>query len=200
VNVYRLQRPETYRRWSEQTPASFMFAVKGSRYLTHMKRLQSRPALANFLASGVLALAGKLGPVLWQLRPTMGFDRAVLEPFLQTLPRTTGCAARLAGEHDERLNGRAYLEPVVDQTMRHAPEVRHDSFRGPGVTDLLREHGVALVVADSAGHFPQLVEDTADFVYVRMHGHEELYTSGYDDASLRSCGHRASCGYQRRPH
>jgi uncharacterized protein YecE (DUF72 family) len=190
ASFYRLQRAETYRRWAGQTPAGFKFAVKGSRYITHMKRLLSTTALANFFASGVLALADKLGPVLWQLPPTLGFDRAVLEAFLQSLPSTTADAARLAAGHDERLNGRAYLEPVVDQPLRHALEIRHDSFRDPGVTELLGKHGVALVAADSAGHFPQLLEDTADFVYVRLHGHEELYTSGYDDASLRTWAQR----------
>jgi uncharacterized protein YecE (DUF72 family) len=190
ASFYRLQRPETYRRWAEQTPAGFMFAVKGSRYVTHMKRLQSRTALANFFASGVLALGDKFGPVLWQLPPTMRFDPGVLEPFLQSLPRTTADAAKLAAKHDERLNGRAYLEFGVDRPLRHALEVRHESFRDPSAVALLREQGVALVVADSAGLFPQLLEDTADFVYVRLHGREELYTSGYDDASLRTWAQR----------
>jgi uncharacterized protein YecE (DUF72 family) len=150
-----------------------------------MKRLRSTAALANFFASGVLALAEKLGPILWQLPPTMRFEPAVLEPFLKALPDGTMEAAELARQYDERLKGLAFLGVETDQPLRHALEVRHDSFRDPSLYALVREHGVALVVADSAGHFPQLVEDTADFVYVRLHGHDELYTSGYDDPALR---------------
>ncbi|MCW2495766.1 DUF72 domain-containing protein [Jatrophihabitans sp.] len=185
ASFYRLQRPDTYRRWVEQTPGGFLFAVKGSRYITHMKRLQSSVAMANFLASGVLALGDRLGPLLWQLPPTMHFDPAVLEPFLTGLPRTMAAAGRLARKHDERLNGRSVLAVSADLPLRHALEVRHESFRDERLYGLLREQGVGLVVADSAGHYPRLMEATADFVYVRLHGEEELYTSGYDDASLR---------------
>jgi uncharacterized protein YecE (DUF72 family) len=190
ASFYRLQRPDTYRRWVEQTPEGFLFAVKASRYITHMKRLQSTVAVSNFLASGVLALGDKLGPLLWQLPPTMRFDPAVLEPFLVGLPRTTSVAARLARTHDERLTGRSFLTVSEDRPLRHAIEVRHESFRDARLYALLREQGVGLVVADSAGHFPLLTEATADFVYVRLHGEDELYTSGYDDVSLRRWAER----------
>src|SRR6201987_1551004 len=94
---YSLQRPESFARWAEATPEDFVFAVKGPRYITHMRRLlEPRAPLANFLASGVLRLGPKLGPVLWQLPPSFRFDKARLEAFFALLPRDTAAAARLA--------------------------------------------------------------------------------------------------------
>ena len=107
-SFYSLQRPESYRAWAAETPDDFVFAVKGSRYITHLKQLRDvRVPLANFLASGVLALGPKLGPLLWQLPPRLRFDAARIDEFLALLPRSTGAAAQLAGEHDARLDGRA---------------------------------------------------------------------------------------------
>ncbi|PFG40637.1 uncharacterized protein YecE (DUF72 family) [Georgenia soli] len=184
-SFYSLQRPESYRSWYAQTPPGFVFAVKGGRFITHMKKLAGiETPLANFFASGVLALGDKLGPVLWQLPPNLGYDPGRLTAFFERLPRSTADAARLAAQHDERLDGRALTEAVEDRPLRHALEVRHDSFRDPAFTDLLRAHEVAVVVADTAGRWPLIEEVTADFVYVRLHGDAELYVSGYDDAAL----------------
>ena len=184
-SFYSLQRPASFRAWAEQTPDDFVFAVKGSRYLTHMKRLRDvRVPLANFLASGLLALGPKLGPVLWQLPPRLRFDAGLLDEFLTLLPRSTGAAAHLAGEHDARLDGRAETATDADRPLRHALEVRHESFRAPAFVELLRTQDVALVVADTAGAFPYLEEVTAGFVYVRLHGDTELYTSGYSPGAL----------------
>ena len=120
-----------------------------------MKQLRDvATPVANFLASGVLALGPKLGPVLWQLPPRMRFDADRIAAFLALLPRTTAAAARLAEEHDERLDGRALTATDADRPLRHAVEPRHESFRDPAFTALLREHGVALVVADSPGTWP----------------------------------------------
>ena len=130
-SFYSLQRPEYYERWYDQVPSHFLFAVKGSRYITHMKRLRNvETALANFFASGLLALEHKLGPLLWQLPPTLKFDER-LEPFLKLLPRTTNEAAKLAHRHDARVAGRAYLRSPQDRELRHALEVRHPSFATP---------------------------------------------------------------------
>jgi uncharacterized protein YecE (DUF72 family) len=183
-SFYSLQRPEYYARWYEQVPDDFVFAVKGSRYITHMLRLRGvDKALANFFASGVLALEDKLGPLLWQLPPTLKLDDR-LEPFLASLPRTTKEAAKLARRHDERVKGRAYLRAAQDRPLRHALEVRHVSFATPALVELLRKQGIALVVADTAGRWPFLEDVTAEFVYVRLHGDVELYKSGYTDAAL----------------
>ena len=152
-SFYSLQRPESWQAWARETPDDFVFAVKGPRFVTHMKQLRDvATPVANFLASGVLALGPKLGPVLWQLPPRMRFDAARVAAFLELLPRTTAAAARLAEQHDERLDGRALTATDADRPLRHAVEPRHESFRDPAFAALLREHGIALVMADSAGH------------------------------------------------
>jgi len=184
-SFYSLQRPESYAQWHDETPAGFVFALKGSRYITHMLKLRNVGApLANFFASGVLRLRDKLGPILWQFPPQLGFDGARFDAFFSLLPRDTGAALALAKRHDERLAGRAWLEIDRVRPLRHAVEIRHPSFIDPAFIALLRRHRIALVVADTAGRWPLLEDLTADFVYVRLHGDKELYASGYDDAAL----------------
>ena len=184
---YSLQRPTSFRSWYEQTPDDFTFAVKGARFITHMKKLaDAETPLANFFASGVLALGTKLGPILWQLPPNFGFNPDRLAAFFDQLPRSTGEAAWQARKHDERLKDRSFTTALADQPLRHALEVRHKSFETPAFCDLLREHAISLVVADTAGRWPLLREVTADLVYVRLHGDIELYTSGYTDEALDS--------------
>jgi uncharacterized protein YecE (DUF72 family) len=184
-SFYSLQSREAWLRWHDETPEDFVFAVKGPRYVTHMLKLRhARTALANFFASGVLALRAKLGPLLWQLPPQLRYDEAVLDEFLAILPRDTRSARALARDHDERLAGREWLERVPARPLRHAIEVRHESFIDPGFIALLRRRDVALVVADTAGRWPLLHDQTAGFAYVRLHGDKALYTSGYDDAAL----------------
>jgi len=192
-SFYALQRPESFQRWAEQTPDDFVFAVKAGRFITHMKKLaEVETPLANFLASGVLALGPKLGPLLWQLPPTLGFDPGRLDAFFDLLPRTTAAAAALAAAHDERLEGRAWTTTDADRPLRHAVEVRHASFDVPAFTDLARRHQVAVVTADTAGKWPEFTDPTAGFAYVRLHGAEELYVSGYDEAALDAWAHRVS--------
>lgn len=184
-SFYALQRPESYTRWRGETPPGFVFAVKGPRYITHMLRLRgARVALANFLASGPLALGDKLGPLLWQLPARHVFDPGELDAFLSLLPRSTAEAAALAGEHETKLDGRAFVLAGEDRPLRHALEVRSASFVDDRFPELLRRHGVALVVADAPTRWPFFTDVTADFVYVRLHGADELYASGYTDAAL----------------
>lgn len=184
-SFYSLQRPEHYARWAAQTPDDFVFAVKGGRYVTHMLKLRGvEQALANFFASGVLALGAKLGPVVWQLPPNLGFHPERLAAFCDLLPRTTTAAAALAEGHDARLEGRALTVADAERPVRHTLEVRHASFATPELPALLAEHDVGLVVADTAGRWPQLTDVTSDVVHVRLHGDTELYVSGYDDAAL----------------
>lgn len=203
-SFYSLQRPENYRAWAEQVPAGFVFAVKGPRFVTHLKQLRDVAVpVANFLASGVLGLGPALGPVLWQLPPRMRFDADRVARFLELLPSTTTAAGRAATGHDERLDGRALVETDADRPLRHAVEPRHPSFRDPAFTALLREHGVALVQSDSAGTWPVFDEVTADLVYLRLHGQGELYAGGYTAAALdgwaarirawRDAGHDVVC-------
>ncbi len=198
---YSLQRPANYASWHDETPDDFVFAVKGPRYITHMLRLQDvRTPLANFFGSGLFALGRKLGPLLWQLPPSLAYDAERVAAFLALLPQDTDAAARLARAHDARLNGRAMLQPRADQRLRHAVEVRHPSFADPGFIDLLRQHGVALVVADTAGRWPLLEDLTADFVYLRLHGDKELYASGYGDAALDDWAARVRAWRSGRQH
>ncbi len=186
-SFYSLQRPERYRGWRDAVPSDFVFAVKGSRFITHMKQLRDiETPLANFLASGVLALGPTLGPMLWQLPPHLAFDVDRLVGFFNRLPRSTAEAAQLARGHDDRLKAEPFTEADVDRPLRHALEVRHPSFATAECVELLREHDIALCVADSAGRWPYLEDVTSDFVYVRLHGDVELYTSGYSDAALRA--------------
>ncbi|MET9630419.1 DUF72 domain-containing protein [Lentzea sp. NPDC006480] len=152
-SFYRLQPPSYYQKWVAETPADFVFAVKGSRLITHLKRLRHiEEPLKTFLDS--LALGPKQGPLIWQLPPSLRFDRGLLQDFLAALP-----------------------------PARHAIEPRHESFRTNAYFDLLHAHNVAHVVSD-APTFPCIEAVTADFAYVRLHGHDELYISSYDDEQL----------------
>jgi uncharacterized protein YecE (DUF72 family) len=181
---YSLQRPDSFARWHDETPPGFVFAVKGSRFVTHLKQLHDiETPLANFFASGVLRLEEKLGPFLWQFSPRFRFDRARLEDFLSLLPRDTEAAATLAERHDRRLAGRAWTHTECKRKLRHAIEIRHSSFLDPAFVTLLRRHRIALVFADSVA-WPYAEDITADFVYLRLHGSEELYASGYSDEAL----------------
>jgi uncharacterized protein YecE (DUF72 family) len=183
---YSLQRPTSFAAWRRDTPDGFLFAVKGGRFITHLKRLTDVEApLANFFASGVLALGAKLGPVLWQLPATLPFDRDVLADFLRRLPTGTAAAAELAAGHDQRIPGdRAFTVTDADRPLRHALEPRHPSFADPAALDLLARHRVAMVLADAAGRWPVIDAVTADFCYLRLHGATELYASGYSSAEL----------------
>ncbi|NLD70577.1 MAG: DUF72 domain-containing protein [Limnobacter sp.] len=181
---YRLQQLENFLRWHDETPEGFVFAIKGSRYITHLRRLREIDTpMANFLASGVLRLGAKLGPMLWQFPPWMRFDAERFEAFLALLPKDTEQACALGRRHDERVPGGDALKLDEHRPMRHAVEIRHDSFRSPEFIEMLRRHGVALVCADTVD-WPRLMDLTSGFVYCRLHGSEELYVSGYDDDSL----------------
>ena len=181
---YSLQRPSSFVAWAEQTPEDFVFAIKGSRYITHMLRLRHvEQALANFFASGVLALGHKLGPILWQFPPNFQFNRELVESFFQLLPHDTHAAATLAERHDERMKGHVYTALGRRRKLRYAMEIRHASFVVPEFIALLRRYNVALVYADTV-EWPLLMDVTADFVYCRLHGSEVLYTSGYSEAEL----------------
>lgn len=185
---YSLQRPSTFAKWYEETPPGFLFALKGSRYITHLLRLRDvEQALANFFASGVLCLREKLGPILWQLPPQTHYDPERLRAFLDLLPRTLGEAARVARKHDERVSGRSAVcvpRALADQALRYTLEIRHETFLERDYIRMLRHYDIAHCVADSAGRYPCIGDVTSDFVYVRLHGSTELYSSGYNPDEL----------------
>jgi uncharacterized protein YecE (DUF72 family) len=184
-SFYSLQRPQFYAAWYDAAPARFVFAVKGSRYITHLRRLKDidKP-LANFFASGIFNLREKLGPFLWQFPPMFRFDASRLENFFSRLPRNTQAALELARRRDERLAGRARLAIDAHRPLRHAIEIRHESFQCRAFVELLRKHAIGLVVADTAGKWPKMFDVTSDFVYVRLHGGVKIYTSGYTGRAL----------------
>ncbi|HEU5409411.1 MAG TPA: DUF72 domain-containing protein [Candidatus Acidoferrales bacterium] len=181
---YSLQRASSFAEWARATPDDFCFALKGSQFITHMKRLKDvkRP-LANFFASGMLRLGKNLGPIVWQFSRNFPFDEALFADFFGLLPEDTEQAAVLARLHDQRLKTRAWMKVDVKRKLRHAVEVRNESFRSQRFIELLRRNNVALACSDGAG-LPHFMEVTADFVYCRLHGAQELYASGYSDGEL----------------
>ncbi len=184
-SFYSLQRPESYTEWHDQTPAGFRFSVKGNRYLTHILRLRDIDGpLANVLASGVFKLREKLGPFLWQFPPNFQFDPERMAHFLSLLPHDTDAALALARKYQPRMEGRTALDVDKKRKLRHAIEIRHESFVDESFIAMLRKYKVALVVADTAGKWPYCEDMTADFMYLRLHGDKELYASGYTDKAL----------------
>ena len=207
-SFYSMQRPEYYARWRDETPDDFVFALKGPRYITHVRKLDDvGPALANLVASGLAELRRKLGPILWQLSPSLRFDADLIEGFVAQLPRDTDAAAALAARHTEKVAGRAALDYGPNRAVRHAFEVRNHSFADPAFVDIARRHAVAIVVGDTTGgvdrvgeenggaaagggggtgggKWPRIEDVTADFVYLRLHGLEEQYPDGYTPEAL----------------
>lgn len=182
-SFYSLLSARAYRNYRQTTPADFFCAVKASRFITHTKRLKDvHTPLANFFASGILALEEKLGPILWQL-PKGKFDPDVFEAFLQQLPKDTARAAQLARDHDQRVEGRTQITTQINRPLRHAVEIRGEDFFVPECVRMLRRHGVALVFSHS-GSWPYSEELTAGFAYIRLHGAPHTYASNYDDREL----------------
>ena len=186
-SFYSLQRRSSFEAWAASVPEDFVFAVKGGRFITHMKKLSGiETPLANFFASGVLALDQKLGPILWQLPPNLGFNADRMDSFFAQLPRSASSAAQIAAHHDQRIpDDRALTKAVHPRhRLRHAIEPRHESFRTPEFYRLLRRYKMALVISDNPGKWPIFTEITTDLMYVRLHGHDQLYVSGYSDHEL----------------
>ena len=189
---YSIQRASSFSRWKEDTPEDFVFSVKGPRFITHIRRLREvETPLANFMASGVLLLGAKLGPFLWQFPPSFKYQFELLENFFKLLPHDSVAALKLAQEHDTRIRNEDGLDGVGHFPVRHAIEIRHESFRNAEFIELLRKYNVALVCADTV-EWPRLMDLTSDFVYCRLHGSEELYASGYDDKALTDWARRVT--------
>lgn len=158
---YRLQSRDSFRKWAEAVPPGFVFTVKASRYCTNRRVLaEAGEGIANFLGQGIAELGDALGPILWQFMPTKQFDPADFAAFLALLPR----------EQD-------------GVRLRHALEVRHESFKDPRFIDLARDHGAAIVFADSPD-YPAIADLTADFVYARLQDAREDEATGYPPAAL----------------
>lgn len=190
-SFYSLMRPASYSAWFAATPDDFVFTVKGGRFITHMLRLRGAElALSNFFASGLLCLRHKLGPILWQLPPSLAFDAGRIRDFFALLPRSFAEISRLARGHDPRFDGRSVVSSDHEQVVQHALEVRHRSFHGDAFLELAREHGVAVCLADSAGLYPVIDAPAPDFAYLRLHGAKRLYVSGYSTRELKTWAER----------
>jgi uncharacterized protein YecE (DUF72 family) len=182
---YSLQTPDSFQHWYDDTPPGFVFSVKGSRYITHIRRLSDIDIpLANFFASGIFNLREKLGPILWQFPPNFRYDQDRMRGFFDLLPRDTEQAQHLARRRDKRMTGRARLAIGAKRPLRYAVEIRHDSFLDETFVELLRAHNIALVIADTARKWPYREDVTADFLYLRLHGDQEIYASGYTEEAL----------------
>jgi uncharacterized protein YecE (DUF72 family) len=183
-SFYSLQKPPSFKRWSEETPDDFVFSIKAPRFITHIRQLRECEApVANFCAQGILRLGKKLGPVFWQLPPSFKFEADLLDSFFKLLPRTHKEAASVGANHDRWMNGRTWLEVEHDAPLRHAIEIRNKSFANEEFIEILRKHRVGLVVADTPV-WPRLFDITADFLYCRLHGSEKIYESGYTPEAI----------------
>jgi uncharacterized protein YecE (DUF72 family) len=191
-SFYSLQWPSSYASWYRETPDDFVFAVKGGRYITHMLKLRNIEApLANFFSQGVFNLREKLGPILWQFPPNFRYDHERMARFFELLPHDTRQACRLARKHDAKMKpGRTVLRIDENRPVRHAVEIRHESFLDAKFIALLREHNIAFVIAETAKKWPMVQDVTADFIYMRLHGDKELYRSGYSDKALEQWARR----------
>ncbi len=158
---YRTQSPATYAKWAADTPEDFVFSVKALMFTTNRKVLgEAGESVGKFINSGLDHLGDKLGPILWQFAPTKQFDREDFGAFLSLLPKKLG-----------------------EKRLRHALEVRNPSFKDPAFVDLCRDHGVAVVFADS-DKYPEIADVTADFVYARLESAREEVATGYTGEEL----------------
>lgn len=191
---YSLQKPESFTRWYEETPEDFVFALKAPRYVTHIRRLKEfEEPLANFLASGVFCLREKLGPLLWQFPPNLALKDDRFERFLDGLPYDLTAAARVAKKHSSFMRAHSHVQSAGRGPLRHAIEIRHESFLENGkFIRLLRDHGVAFVFAHAGLESPYTEDVTANFIYARMHGQEKAYKKGYPPAQIKSWAKRVS--------
>lgn len=186
---YSLVSPASFRRWYECAPEGFQYAIKGSRFITHNKKLKDvEDGLANFFASGLLELGEKLGPILWQVGPRLAFDRNRLRGFLEQLPSDTAELSWMARR--QTLPGRETVtETDQVRPVRHALEARHPSWFTGEAASLVREFGVAFAASHSS-RWPYVETITAPFAYVRLHGPVQLYSSPYSSRFLWDLAHR----------
>jgi uncharacterized protein YecE (DUF72 family) len=165
---YRTQKPDTFRKWGDETPDGFVFSLKAPRYAVNKRVLaEAGPSIEAFVKSGIAELGDKLGPVLWQFAPTKKFDASDFGAFLALLP-----------------------SEVKGRPLRHALEVRHESFKAPQFFELAQKAGAAIVLADS-DEYPCIAQETAGFTYARLMKSREEEPAGYAPAELSGWMERA---------
>jgi len=158
ASFYRLPKLKTFENWKDRTPNHFLWALKASKYITHTKRLKDPEEPLERFCTASCALEEKLGPILFQLPPSLSFDEKVFEHFCQSL----------------------------NPSQRHALEVRHPSWINDRLFAILRTHKIAFCIADTAGRYPFHEAVTGDFVYIRLHGSRKLYASDYSEKELQA--------------
>ena len=158
---YSSFKPASWAKWKSETPDGFVFAMKASRFCTNRRVLaEAGESIQRYVTQGLTELGDRLGPINWQFMATKKFDPDDIAAFLKLLPTKAG-----------------------NLPLRHALEVRHDSFKDKRFYDLCRKHNVAIVYAHDAG-FPEIDEPTADFTYARLMKSEDKVKTGYKPAEL----------------
>lgn len=165
VTFYRQPKQEVFRKWRDTVPAGFLFSMKMSRFITHIKRLRVGAASIERFMEGAEALGEALGVILIQLPPGLEFDRKTVTGFLA----------------------------LLDGRFRYAIEARNPGFVNEEFFSLLKERNVAWCISESAGRYPYVEAVTADFVYLRLHGRESLYASSYRDDELSGIREKLLC-------
>lgn len=172
VTFYRLVQKKTFQNWYKRTPRDFYFVAKGSRFITHIKKLKAAKESLGLFIDNVIELKEKLAAILWQLPPS--FSRQSCN---------VGRDPAFAGKKDlKRLE--AFLKLLKKTKIRQAFEFRNESWFDKEVYALLKQYGACLCIAHSS-RFPCVKELTADFLYLRFHGGESLYSSNYPDKELK---------------
>ena len=187
---YSLKHCHNFKQWYEITPTDFIFSIKANRFITHVKKLNDvESPLANFFASGILILKEKLGPILWQLPPNMSFNPVMLEKFLRILPKNFNEAVRI-GSKSKMPRDRKFLKITKNLRIRHAMEIRNNTFLNPWFIEIAKKYKVAVVFSDTAGKWPYFEDITADFIYIRLHGENKMYSSSYSNDAIQFWGKR----------
>lgn len=158
ATFYRLPQLKTFENWKTRTPDHFLWALKANKYITHIKRLKEPQEPLERFYTAASGLKEKLGPLLFQLPPSLSFDEKEFENFCQ------------------------FLNP----SQRHTLEVRHPSWINDRLFVILKEHNIAFCIADTAGRYPYHEVVTSDFVYIRLHGSKKLYASEYSEKELQA--------------
>jgi uncharacterized protein YecE (DUF72 family) len=164
ATFYRLPKPKTFENWYERTPEGFLWAIKGNKYITHTQRLRDSKEPLEKLYKAVQNLGEKVGPILFQLPPSLSFHQDLFREFCDNL----------------------------DSAYRHVLEIRHPSWIHEHVFQILKENNVAFCLSDTAGRYPYHEVLTADFLYIRLHGSEKLYASKYKEAELQGWAKKIS--------
>ncbi len=158
ATFYRLPNSKTFENWNVRTPDHFLWAVKASKYITHTKRLKEPKEPLERLTEASSGLKKKLGPILFQLPPSLSYDEKIFHGFCQ----------------------------LLNPLQQYAVEVRHPSWIDEQAILMLRKYKIAFCISDTAGRYPFHEVLTADFVYIRLHGSKKLYASEYSEEELET--------------